>query len=95
MLNERERGQLALIERDLCASDPVLAARFARLGRSGAVRTMRGSGPLPMLLLAGGLVLLLLGGVTAAVPVLVSGILMAVAALALAMVPPQPAQPGT
>jgi hypothetical protein len=95
MLNDRERSQLALIERDLQATDPGLAARFSRLGgRTGTgTRSVRGAGVIPMVLLAGGLLLLLVGGVTAAVPVVVSGILMAVAALALALVAPLPARP--
>jgi hypothetical protein len=95
MLNDRERSQLALIERDLQATDPALAARFSRLsGRTGTgTRSVRGAGVIPMVLLAGGLLLLLVGGVTAAVPVVVSGILMAVAALALALVAPLPARP--
>jgi hypothetical protein len=95
MLNERERSQLAMIERDLQATDPGLVARFSRLGgRAGtSTRTVRGAGLIPMVLLIGGLVLLLVGGVTAAVPVVVSGILMAVAALALALVAPLPARP--
>jgi hypothetical protein len=93
MLNDRERSLLALIERDLQATDPGLAARFSRLGRHPGTRSVRGAGVMPMVLLAGGLLLLLVGGVTAAVPVVVSGILMAVAALALALVAPLPARP--
>jgi hypothetical protein len=93
MLNDRERSLLALIERDLQATDPGLAARFSSLGRRSGTRSVRGAGVIPMVLLAGGLLLLLVGGVTAAVPVVVSGILMAVAALALALVAPLPARP--
>lgn len=103
MLSDRERSQFVLIEQALVAGDPLFVARCSALGRKvrrmapvrGAHRTrhthrtMHAAGTIPMVLLVGGLVLLVLGGASAAVPIVVAGILMAMAALGLALTTPQ------
>ena len=98
MLNERERGVLADIESNLVGSDPQLARLFQKLAyvrprsRSAATinqryrRSMRDAGIAPCLLLVGGLVLIVLGGVSAAVRVVGTGIVMALLAFVLAAV---------
>jgi hypothetical protein len=100
MLSDRERSQFALIEQGLVAGDPLFVARCSALGRrirrgrpGGAPRTMQAAGLIPTVLLAGGLLLLVLGGAAAAVPIVVVGILMAMAALGLALTSPQKARP--
>ncbi|WP_181779883.1 DUF3040 domain-containing protein [Pseudonocardia pini] len=103
MLSDRERSQFSLIEQGLVAGDPMYVARCSALGRRlrrvepGAgprrPRTMHSAGMVPTLLLAGGLLLLVLGGAAAAVPIVVAGILMAMAALGLALTTPQRARP--
>jgi hypothetical protein len=96
MLSDRERSQFALIEQGLVAGDPLFVARCSALGRkvrriapTGGRRTMHAAGMVPTMLLAGGLLLLVLGGASAAVPIVVAGILMAMAALGLALTTPQ------
>lgn len=100
MLNERERGVLADIENNLVGSDPQLARLFQKLAyvrprvrsRSAVAanprnrRSMRDAGIAPCLLLVGGLLLIVLGGVSAAVPVVGTGIVMALLAFVLAAV---------
>lgn len=90
MLSDRERGMLARIEQDLISSDPRLARLFQTLGqrrmRPPAPGSMRAAGPVPCLLLAAGLMLLVLGGATATVPLAGVGIVLAAAALMLARV---------
>jgi hypothetical protein len=99
MLSDRERSQFALIEQALTAADPLFVARCSSLGRRirrahvGRPRSMHAAGFVPTLLLAGGLLLLVLGGAAAAVPIVVVGILMAMAALGLALTAPQKARP--
>jgi hypothetical protein len=100
MLSDRERSQFALIEQALTAADPLFVARCSSLGRrirrahvGRAPRSMHAAGFVPTLLLAGGLLLLVLGGAAAAVPIVVVGILMAMAALGLALTAPQKARP--
>jgi hypothetical protein len=96
MLSDRERSQFVLIEQGLVAGDPLFVARCSALGRKvrriapvgRGPRTMHAAGLIPTLLLAGGLVLLVLGGASAAVPIVVAGILMAMAALGLALTTP-------
>jgi hypothetical protein len=53
------------------------------------------AGLVPTILLGGGLLLLVLGGAAAAVPIVVAGILMAMAALGLALTAPQRTRPDT
>ncbi|MCF7551976.1 MULTISPECIES: DUF3040 domain-containing protein [Pseudonocardia] len=96
MLSDRERSQFALIEQGLVAGDPLFVARCSALGRKvrriapvRGARTMQAAGMIPTLLLVGGLLLLVLGGASAAVPIVVAGILMAMAALGLALTSPQ------
>lgn len=83
MLSDRERRVLARMERHLWDTDPAFCGLFQRPG-SGVRRSMHAAGALPCLLLAAGLALMVLGGITAAVPVAVSGILLAVLSLGLA-----------
>jgi hypothetical protein len=109
VLNDRERRVLAHIERDLVRSDPRLARLFQKLAyvrphsvatvsafgtASASRRSMRDAGPAPCLLLIGGLLLIVLGGVGAALPVVGTGIVMTLLAFALAIVGSQP-HPGT
>ncbi|GAY11134.1 DUF3040 domain-containing protein [Pseudonocardia sp. N23] len=110
MLNERERGVLADIENNLVGSDPHLARLFQKLAyvrprsrpRSASAaaanprngRSMRDAGVAPCLLLVGGLLLIVLGGVSAAVPVVGTGIVMALLAFVLAAVGTQNRRPG-
>lgn len=75
-MNERERRALARIERHLAASDPRLARMFA------AHRHPDQSNPI--LLLAVGLAAILLGSVTATVPLVLLGTLSAASALVVA-----------
>ncbi|MGD9989254.1 DUF3040 domain-containing protein [Pseudonocardia sp.] len=108
MLNERERGVLADIENNLVGSDPQFARLFQKLAyvrpRSRAAvaagprhgRSMRDAGLAPCLLLVGGLLMIVLGGVSAAVPVVGTGIVMALLAFVLAAVGTQGGRrPGT
>ncbi|MEU7811907.1 DUF3040 domain-containing protein [Pseudonocardia sp. NPDC049154] len=109
MLSDRERSQFALIEQGLMSGDPLFVARCSALGRKvrrhrpPQIRTARpadrrsvhAAGFVPMILLGGGLLLLVLGGAAAAVPIVVAGILMAMAALGLALTTPQRARPDT
>lgn len=100
MLSDRERSQFALIEQGLVSGDPLYVSRCSALARqvrrgeaARTPRTMHSAGMMPTVLLAGGLLLLVLGGAAAAVPIVVAGILMAVAALGLALTSPQRARP--
>jgi hypothetical protein len=104
MLSDRERTQFALIEQGLMAGDPMFVARCSALGRKvrrlrpatpprRGSRSVRPGGLVPMILLVGGLLLLVLGGAVAAVPIVVTGILMAVAALGLALTTPPQTRP--
>jgi hypothetical protein len=104
MLSDRERSQFALIEQGLLTGDPMFVARCRAIGRKvhrsapaarRPHRTMQAAGMIPTLLLGGGLVLLVLGGAAAAVPIVVAGILMAMAALGLALTTTQSARPDT
>ncbi|AEA28738.1 DUF3040 domain-containing protein [Pseudonocardia benzenivorans] len=106
MLNERERGVLADIERNLVGSDPHLARLFQKLAyvrpraRGGAAQTgirrrsMRDAGVAPCLMLVSGLLLIVLGGISAAVPVVGTGIVMALLAFVLAAVGTPSPRPG-
>lgn len=106
MLNERERGALADIERNLIGSDPNLARLFHKLAhvrpraRAGATpalvrqRSMRDAGAAPCLMLVGGLLLIVLGGISAAVPVVGTGIVMALLAFVFAAVGNPTRRPG-
>lgn len=71
------------MERYLTATDPAFVRMFAAVGRTARVpaRSMHAAGAVPCMLLAAGLVLMILGGVTAIAPVAVSG--MALAAVSL------------
>ncbi|GAA4687799.1 hypothetical protein GCM10023215_24470 [Pseudonocardia yuanmonensis] len=102
MLSDRERSQFALIEQGLMSGDPLFVARCSALGRKlrrhrpapsrtggPAGRSVHTAGLVPTILLGGGLLLLVLGGAAAAVPIVVAGILMAMAALGLALTAPQ------
>ncbi|MFR9805820.1 DUF3040 domain-containing protein [Pseudonocardia sp. RS010] len=102
MLSDRERSQFALIEQGLLSGDPLFVARCSALGRklrrhrpapgvAGPARrhSVHAAGMVPTILLGGGLLLLVLGGAAAAVPIVVAGVLMAVAALGLALIAPQ------
>jgi len=100
MLSDRERRQFALIEQGLVAGDPLFVSRCSALGRrmrrgAGPLRprTMHAAGMVPTILLVGGLLLLVLGGAAAAVPIVVVGILMAVAAMGLALTGSQRTRP--
>ncbi|GEL19371.1 DUF3040 domain-containing protein [Pseudonocardia asaccharolytica] len=89
MLSDRERGILASIERDLVTSDPHFARRFqvlamARPRRPLAPSGIRGAGPAPFVLLITGLTLLVLGGVTATLPIVGTGVVLALLALVMA-----------
>ncbi|WP_106096796.1 DUF3040 domain-containing protein [Pseudonocardia dioxanivorans] len=99
MLNERERGVLADIEQSLAGSDPHLASQFGGIahvgpreggrwaGDAGVPRGRQSvyvAGIAPRLLLAGGLLLIVLGAVSAAVVVLGTGIVVVLLALVLA-----------
>ncbi|MBW0103828.1 DUF3040 domain-containing protein [Pseudonocardia sp. KRD291] len=96
MLSDRERRDLDLIERQLCDSDPRLAARFRSLGRarpvrirpdrsrSGSHRSMHGAGALPCVMLAAGLIMLLAGAAAGAMTVVVAGMVIAVLTLGIA-----------
>ncbi|MCE3553518.1 DUF3040 domain-containing protein [Pseudonocardia sp. RS11V-5] len=110
MLSDRERSQFALIEQGLMSGDPLFVARCSALGRkvrrlrpatatrtarSAGRRSVHAAGLVPTILLGGGLLLLVLGGAAAAVPIVVAGILMAMAALGLALTAPQRARPDT
>ncbi len=75
MLSERERRTLARIERHLSESDPTLARVLA----TGS--PPRSAWANPTMLLAVGLVLLVFGGIIAAVPVAVLGVALAVLAM--------------
>lgn len=82
MLSDRERWNLARIERHLAESDP----EFVRLFRHAA----RGpDGTMPRFLLVAGLALMVLGSIAAAVPVSVSGMMLAVFALFTAYTSPR------
>lgn len=72
------------MERHLWDTDPTFCGLFQRAGKGARRRSMHGAGALPCLLLAAGLALMVLGGITAAVPVAVSGILLAVLSLGVA-----------
>lgn len=92
MLSDRERRNLDLIERQLCDSDPRLAARFRSLDRprvrrthaAGSHRSLHAAGALPCLMLAAGLIMLLAGAATGAMPVVVAGVVLAVLTLGVA-----------
>jgi hypothetical protein len=92
VLNERERRMLARMERHLTDTDPGFVRMFARLGRgvrtAGRPRSMHAAGTMPCLLLVAGLVLMVLGGMTAAPPVAVSGLAIAVLSLFIAHTSP-------
>ncbi|MGI5126541.1 DUF3040 domain-containing protein [Pseudonocardia sp. CA-107938] len=75
-MSERERHTLAHIERHIAETDP----RLARMLISHRLP----SHVAPVLLLAIGLAVILVGGVTASVPVVLSGAATALAALVLA-----------
>lgn len=77
MLNERERQVLARIEHHLAVTDP----DFIRLFHTVAPPR---SGVSPRMLLIVGLVVLVLGAATAAVPVAVFGMLIAASAVVAA-----------
>jgi hypothetical protein len=108
VLNDRERGVLAHIERDLVSSDPHLARLFQRLAyvrahpapravagvRSASTRSMRDAGPTPCILLITGLALLVLGGISAALPIVGTGVVMIMIAFVLAAVGNPQARPG-
>ncbi|MFC5951300.1 DUF3040 domain-containing protein [Pseudonocardia lutea] len=110
MLSDRERSQFALIEQGLMSGDPLFVARCSALGRKlrrhrpapasraagpAGSRSVHTAGLVPTILLGGGLLLLVLGGAAAAVPIVVAGILMAMAALGLALTAPQRTRPDT
>jgi hypothetical protein len=112
VLSDRERGVLADIERNLVGSDPHLARRFQNLAyvrpraalRSASIesrrivnrRSMRDAGVAPCLLLIGGLLLIVVGAVAAALPVVGTGVVMTMLAFVLAMVGAAPRfGPGT
>lgn len=91
MLSDRERRKLHLIERQLCESDPRLAARFRSLDRPrarrphhGSHRTMHAAGALPCVLLAAGMIMLLAGAATGVMPLVVAGVVLAVLTLGIA-----------
>lgn len=89
MLSDRERRALDLIERQLCDSDPGLAARFRSLDRvrrvgSGAHHSMHAAGMLPCLMLAAGLLMLVVGAAAGAMTVVVAGVVLAVLTLGMA-----------
>ena len=91
MLSDRERSDLDIIERQLCDSDPRLAARFRSLGgalpgrvRSGTHRSMHSAGALPCVMLAAGLIMLLAGAAAGAMTVVVAGMVLAVLTLGVA-----------
>ncbi|WP_165438552.1 DUF3040 domain-containing protein [Pseudonocardia sediminis] len=98
MLSDRERRDLALIERQLCDEDPRLAARFRSLGRARPVRapktlggrdgvsqrSMHAAGALPCVLLAAGLIMLLAGAAAGAMAVVVAGVVLTVLTLGIA-----------
>lgn len=91
MLSDRERHDLDLIERQLCASDPRLAARFRSLDRPrtrragrGSGRSMHDAGVLPCLMLAAGLLMLIVGAAAGAITVVVAGVVLAVLTLGVA-----------
>lgn len=98
MLNDRERGVLADIERNLVGSDPHLARLFQKLAYvrpraarpasrpSASRRSMRDAGVAPCLLLIGGLLLIVVGGVSAALPIVGTGVVMTMLAFVLATV---------
>lgn len=75
MLSERERRTLSRIERHLSESDPALAQVLA----TGS--PPRSAWANPIMLLAVGLVLLVFGGIIAAVPVALLGVAIAVLAM--------------
>lgn len=92
MLSDRERRKLHLIERQLCESDPRLAARFRSLDRprrarrtyTGSHRSMHAAGALPCVLLTAGLIMLLAGAATGVTPLVVAGVVLAVLTLGIA-----------
>ncbi|MHA6797227.1 DUF3040 domain-containing protein [Pseudonocardia bannensis] len=98
MLSDRERGVLARIEQDLTVSDPDLVRLFGTLGQKRAgrpgPRSMSGAGVMPRVLLIMGLVLLLFGGATAAIPIAGTGIVLTLLALALAYTEASTPRPG-
>jgi hypothetical protein len=77
-MSERERRALARIERHLAESDPRLASMLSthRLPGHSA----------PVLLLAIGLAAILLGGVTATIPLVLGGAAIALSALVVAAI---------
>lgn len=102
MLSDRERRTLALIERQLCTSDPRLAAGFRSLDRptrarragSGSQRSMHAAGALPSAMLAAGLLMLVVGAAAGAMPVVVAGVVLAVLTLGVAATSTPSAGPG-
>lgn len=92
MLNDRERQSLASIEAGLRRSDPRLAARFRSLERPRARRprpqtghrSMHSAGVIPCLMLAGALLLLLVGAASGAMTVVVAGVVVALLTLGVA-----------
>lgn len=86
MLNDRERRALAHIENHLARTDPAFVRLFTMLGDGVRVpaRSMHAAGPVPCLILACGLVLLVGGGVAAMAPVSALGGLLSLLGLAMA-----------
>lgn len=82
MLSDRERRTLARIERHLVESDPDLARLFA------TAATRRPGGSTPRFLLFAGLALIVLGSIVATVPVVITGMMLALIALFTAYASP-------
>ncbi|TCK27708.1 DUF3040 domain-containing protein [Pseudonocardia endophytica] len=99
MLNDRERQCLASMEEHLRHSDPRLVAGFRSLERArprrvhparprtahgSTHRSMHGAGPVPCVMLAVAMLLLLAGAATGAMTIVVGGIVMALLTLGVA-----------
>lgn len=96
MLNDRERHALARIENHLARTDPAFVRLFTTLGDGvrAPARSMHAAGPVPCLILACGLVLLVGGGVTAMAPVSALGGVLSLLALAMAHLATSAPRPG-
>ena len=95
MLNDRERQCLASMEEQLRHSDPRLVAGFRSLEKARPRRvrparpqtehrSMHGAGPIPCVMLAVAMVLLLAGATTGTMTVVVGGVVLALLTLGVA-----------